>query len=177
LAIKVFEECKHRIKSMALIHEKFYQSQDFSRINLKEYIDGLARDIMAGHSLNQNITLQVEVEQARFGIDTIIPLGLLLNEVLTNSFKYAFTENSVGRIEISLKKVGVKKYEMRISDNGPGFDHAEFSKDSATSLGFELIRILTEQMNGTIELLPGQGTIYSIIFTDMEQDRIPKTNV
>ncbi|MFI5203863.1 MAG: two-component regulator propeller domain-containing protein [Flavobacteriales bacterium] len=174
LAIRVFDECKLRIKSMALIHEKFYQSQDFSRINLKEYIEGLAIDIMAGQNLHKNIKLEVDVDQAKFGIDTIIPLGLLLNETLTNSFKYAFKDQASGEIYISLKKIGIKDYEMHISDNGSGFNHMEFNKPNSSSLGFELIRILSEQMNGTIELLKGKGTIYKLTFSDMEQERIPK---
>lgn len=174
LAIKVFDECKHRIKSMALIHEKFYQSQDFSRINLKEYIEGLAIDIMSGQNLHKNIKLEVEVDQAKFGIDTIIPLGLLLNEILTNSFKYAFINKTSGQISISLKRVGGKDYEMHIADNGVGFNPDEFNKPKGSTLGFELIRILSEQMNGNIELLSGQGTIYRLTFTDMEQQRLPK---
>ena len=173
-SLQVFEECRNRIKSMALIHEKFYQSKDFTHIDLREYVENLVQGLIQTYNVNKDIEVITEIRATKLGIDTIIPLGLILNEIISNSLKYAFDQTDKGLITIKLTRSDEKKYTLTISDNGKGFEKEKFMGNSQT-LGFELIKILTEQINGRIELLPGNGTSFILHFFDIDKNRTQET--
>lgn len=173
-SLKVFEECKNRIKSMAIIHTKFYESKDFSKIDLADYVQELVKDLIHTYNVNKKIDLVCNINSIQMGIDTVIPVGLILNEIISNSLKYAFNNSNVGKIEISLKRdLTNDEFEMIVGDNGPGFEKAKFYNDGIESLGFELIKILSEQLNGTVELMDTPGTVYKLKFFEIDKHRSP----
>lgn len=165
--LNTFSEIQNRIRSMSLIHQKMYKTEDLKSINIEEYIRDLSNNLVSTYRLTNQIDLDVNVEVNNFNSDTLTPLGLIINEVISNALKYAFEEDRVGKITVSLKKVDNKKYEMLIGDDGVGLDENILEK-ADESFGTELIIALVEQLNGTIELMNTQkGTCYRIIFEDV----------
>lgn len=167
--ISLFEECQNRVMSMALIHEKLYKSSDLTNINAKNYIETLAESLMKSYKTDKEIELEVECSTSIISIDTLMPLGLILNEFISNSLKYAFVNKGQGKIRIQLEKLGTASYKMIVCDDGIGLP-SNFSWENSTTLGIELIVTLVEQINGTIEKIDLPGTCFKIVFQD-----IPKT--
>ncbi|MFZ5553029.1 MAG: ligand-binding sensor domain-containing protein [Bacteroidota bacterium] len=166
----LLQDSKNRIKSMALIHEKLYESKNFTKVNIGEYLDKLVNDLIDTYGVNIKIKVEKEIESDSFGFDTIIPLGLLINEVISNSLKYAFNDREEGKIIFKLKKEG-EYFILVIGDDGIGIPKEKFENNTDT-LGMELIKILTEQLNGTIELMGVKGTVYRIKFMSIDKRRI-----
>ena len=162
-ALAVFEESKNKIKSIALIHEKLYRSGDFSKVALSEYIQDLLKNLIDAYSVKKEIKLITDLKVDALNLNTIIPIGLLMNEIISNSVKYAFKEKAAGEIYIQLKTLDDTTYEMTIGDNGKGFEGDPFVGESAT-LGLELVKILVEQLDGSIRKMPSNGTYYYIKF-------------
>ena len=163
-SLALFEEAKNRIRSMALIHEKMYQSGDLAHIDFQDYIVSLTNDLIATYSLNCDIFLDIKIDDhVKFDIDTIIPVGLLINEIVSNTLKYGFIGRDKGIITIHLTKQNDDLFVLKAGDNGVGITKEVFEGDSAT-LGVELIKVFTEQLDGEIKLLDGIGTTYEITF-------------
>ena len=162
-ALSIFEECKNRIRTIALIHEKLYKSQDFKKINFNDYLILLIQDLVKTYNVDTEIELKTDLQIEYFNLNTIVPLGLLLNEVISNSLKYAFRETDKGEISISLKEKSMNQFELLIGDNGCGYE-GEPNKPSKSTLGLELIKILTEQLDGNITKLNQKGTVYLLEF-------------
>jgi PAS domain S-box-containing protein len=173
-SLEVFEESKNRVKSMALIHEKLYQSESLSRLNLKEYVQQLVNNLVNSYRQNiYSIESKIEIAEIYFGADIAIPLGLIINELVSNSLKYAFPEGRKGFIYISIKKEDSNKYKMVVGDNGIGLPQ-NFDFENTDTLGLQLVSSLVSQLNGEIELngsslndrveLGETGTEYNIIF-------------
>lgn len=169
-SLALIEDSKSRIKSMALIHEKLYETRNFSRVNIGEYLDTLVRELVDTYGLDTEVHIDKKIEADSFGFDTLIPLGLLLNEIVSNSLKYAFPDRNEGTLIFHLKK-HEDRFELLIGDDGIGMPKERFSESNKT-LGVDLIRILTEQLNGTIEILEGKGTVYRILFESIDKQRI-----
>ncbi len=162
-ALNVFEECKNRIKSIALIHESLYKSNEVSRINVREYMSMMMKSLLETYPVDKEIELKMDLNVSYLNLNTILPLGLMLNEIITNTIKYAFPEKSKGEIYIQLKPVDDENYEMTIGDNGVGYKGEPFAVENPT-LGLELVKILTEQLEGTITKLDVPGTFYFLKF-------------
>lgn len=167
--IQALEESKSRIRSMALIHERLYETKDFSRVNISDYLDRLVKDLIETYGIQANIKLDKKITTESFGFDTVMPLALLMNEIITNSLKYAFKNREEGKIFFHLTKPN-EHFELIIGDDGLGFDKKIFEKTSNT-MGIELIKILTDQINGEIKLLNKPGTVYKIIFKGIDKKR------
>jgi two-component sensor histidine kinase/ligand-binding sensor domain-containing protein len=168
-AIALFDEAQNRIRSMSLIHEKMYQSKDLSAVNIEEYIKDLTGSLIRTYQLSQNIKLDLKINVDTFESDTLTPLGLMINEVISNSLKYAFEENTTGTIIIYISKLEAHKFEMIIGDDGVGIPDGKFA--SGNTFGTELILTLTEQLEGTIERIKDmKGTMYKVIFYDIKND-------
>ncbi len=165
-ALAMFEECQNRIISMAIIHEKLYRSEDLANIDTKNYIETLAASLIRSYRTDMEVELEVNCTVSSVGIDTLMPLGLILNELISNSLKYAFTDRSGGNIQIGLNKKYNGEFEMTVQDNGIGLP-ADFSWEDSTTLGIELIKTLVEQVDGTIEKMAGPGTCFKICFRDI----------
>lgn len=160
--LKLFQECQNRIISMSLIHEQLYRSDDLASINLKDYLDLLTDRLRALYDINNKVEIQVELSGDQINLDTLIPISLILNEVISNSFKHAFAGVGAPRIDVRLEKEE-HQYMLTIADNGTSFDVKKFLEES-NSLGFELIKALVEQIDGEIELQSHDGTSCTIRF-------------
>ncbi len=161
--INILKECQNRIKTMAFIHESLYQNKDFSQINFSEYIVTLVKNLFYSFEADQQkIRPNFDVEPILLSLDTSIPCGLIINELVSNALKYAFSEKEEGAIFVELKKVNGKT-KMVIADNGKGMPDSVNYKNTET-LGLQLVNTLTEQINGTISMKRNKGTIFEIIF-------------
>jgi two-component sensor histidine kinase len=167
VSLELFKEIRNRIRTISLVHEKLYKSQDYANINVKEYINMLVENLIDTYSFDKNIDLKINLQVEYFNLNTIIPLGLLLNEVISNSFKYAFNETNEGIIEITLEKTGPDNFVLTIGDNGKGYEKDPFQSESVT-LGLELVRILADQLNGKVEKLKQKGTYYRLEFKPLK---------
>lgn len=163
--LEMFEISKSRAKSMALIHERLYQSSDLKRIDFGEYIEKMASDIFNTYiSDPKKINLEINVENAMLDINTTIPLGLILNELLNNSIKYAFPEGKKGTIKVVFSKID-DYFQLKVADNGIGFpENIDFKNPD--SLGLQLINSLSEQIDGKINLNRTNGASVTISFKD-----------
>jgi PAS domain S-box-containing protein len=161
--IKMFEDSKNRIRSMALIHEKLYQSEDISLIDFSDYIESLAGRLLEVYGvLGKGIDLHINAEKIFLSIDSAIPCGLIINELVSNSIKHAFPKGRSGIIEIDMdKKDGT--YNLIMADNGVGFpENIDFR--NTESLGLQIVQTLTSQLGGEIELERNEGTRFRIVF-------------
>ncbi len=167
-ALEMFRKSQNRAKSMALIHEKLYASQDLKRINFKEYMESLASDLY--HTYTEDIRLIkliMDLDDIMLDVETSIPLGLILNELLTNSLRHAFPDGKSGEIHIELHSTEEDEFKLIISDNGIGFpENLDFK--NTESLGMRLVNNLTEQISGEIELDRTVETKFIITFKDVE---------
>ncbi|MEW5859701.1 MAG: CBS domain-containing protein [Cyanobacteriota bacterium] len=164
----MFKDSQNRIRSMALIHEKLYQSEDLSRIDFAEYIRDLADNLLRSYKASsQAITLKTTVNDITLNIDTAIPCGLIINELISNSLKHAFpTPSKDNEICINIYSSGNNQFILHVSDNGIGFPK-DLDFRNTESLGLELVCTLTEQLDGTIELDSRRGTSFNIIFSEI----------
>lgn len=161
--INLLKECQNRIKTMAFIHESLYQNKDFSQINFSEYIITLVKNLFYSFETNQQkIKANFDVDPILLNLDTSIPCGLIVNELVSNALKYAFDDGREGAIFITLKKQA-EKIKIVVADNGRGLpDKLDFR--NTETLGLQLVSTLTEQINGTISLNKNKGTTFEIIF-------------
>ncbi|MBK9592499.1 MAG: hypothetical protein IPO32_13730 [Crocinitomicaceae bacterium] len=156
-------ETENRIRSMALIHEKLYKTGNLASLSVRNYIEELAINILESYeNHNVNIKLKFDLEDREYGIDTLIPLGLIINEALSNAIKHAFYERTEGNIWISIHSNGPISH-MKIKDDGIGAD-LTFDELKEDSLGLELIDSLTDQLDGKLELNTETGFEYSFEF-------------
>ena len=165
--LDLFRESQNRVKSMALIHEKLYQSENLANINISEYIRSLTNYLFHAYQARGcGIELIADIEEVLLDIEQAIPCGLIINELVSNSLKYAFPEERGGRIEISLfagRTNGSATVTMMVRDDGIGISEGiDYLKTS--SLGLQLVTSLTKQLNGSIELNRENGTAFKIVF-------------
>ncbi|MCP4582361.1 MAG: hypothetical protein GY839_12165, partial [candidate division Zixibacteria bacterium] len=160
----IFQESQHRVKSMALVHERLYQAQDLARIDFAEYVRDLTTYLFRAYGVNSSLTkLKIKVDNVTLGIDTAIPCGSIINELLSNSLKYAFPAGQPGQIRIDLQPLADRRFVLLVSDDGIGFpEELDFRKTK--SLGLRLVNTLVRQLNGTIELKRDGGTKFKIMF-------------
>ena len=180
-AFGIFKESQNRIKSMALIHEKLYQSEDLTKIDFAEYIKSLTFHLFHSYSVDPStVELSINFKDVLFDIDTSIPCGLIINELISNSLKYAFPvtkrqelengsfanhNSQKGEISVDFQLEG-EKYVLTISDNGVGFPEGLDFQNTET-LGLRLVNILVSQINGVITLDKSEGTSFKIEFTKL----------
>lgn len=157
-------EGQSRVRAMALIHEKLYQSQSVSEIDFEAYCKQLSHQIAQLFPNGQSIDCEVDVVNVKLDIDTAIPVGLILNELITNAYKYAFP-NGKGRLRISAKKNEQHTYTLRIEDTGEGLpDHFDWRKSK--SLGLRLVHRLARQLYGAAEYSNDGKSTFEITFKD-----------
>jgi PAS domain S-box-containing protein len=159
-------ESQDRIRSMALIHEKLYRSADVARVDFREYAEGLMAGLQRSYFPGPGVRVFADVENVSLDIDLAIPCGLIVNELVSNSLKYAFGNGREGEIRVALARDG-GKYVLTVSDNGPGLPPGVDFRDTP-SLGLQLVNMLVSQLEGTIELDCSQGTRFKITFAEIE---------
>jgi PAS domain S-box-containing protein len=158
-ALNIFKESQSRARSMALIHELLYKSTDLKRINFGDYIRTLSSELLRTYSTG-NILLNLFVEDLMLDINTTVPLGLIVNELVSNSLKHAFPQGQEGNIVINFHK-SKEKYILIVKDDGVGFPEEVDYKNSDT-LGLQIVNSLTGQIDGVISLEKGKGTKFTL---------------
>jgi len=180
---KAFRESQNRIRSMALIYEKLYHSEDLARIDMREYIDSLSADLFRTYNVNPiDITLQNDVKEIYLTLETAIPCCLIINDLVSNSLKHAFPPEKdnmeggkrnkpKGQIQVSFssrkRKKNGNEYTMVVHDNGIGFPD-EFNYKKVETLGFQLVSMFVKKLRGTIELSSRCGAETRITFSSRE---------
>ncbi|HWQ19680.1 MAG TPA: PAS domain S-box protein [Methanotrichaceae archaeon] len=163
-AIEAFRESRNRIRSMSLIHEKIYRSQDLTKIDFVDYSRNLISALMAAYNIRKNaIEVRLNAEGVFLEIDKAIPCGLIINELVSNALKHAFNQSLRGVIKIELKSQGDNELVLIISDDGCGFPE-EMDVSKSKSFGLKLVSTLVEQLKGTIDLHREGGTQFRITF-------------
>ncbi len=170
----LLKSTQNRVISMAMVHEMLYMRKDIAHIEYKSYVQELSEYLIRSiKGLDSKVHLKIDIPDIKLGIDTAIPLGLLINEAVTNALKYGFEDEEEGEIYIALKKEIDKHYTLNIGDNGVGFPDTVTYKNSK-SLGLKLIYNLTRQLKGTIKRdTSKKGTNYIIKFKEVKQQLSP----
>ncbi|MES2131511.1 MAG: histidine kinase dimerization/phosphoacceptor domain -containing protein [Bacteroidota bacterium] len=159
---QLFIECRNRLDSIAAVHELIYTAKSYSQLNFKEYLDQIIDHIIQTYSSIKNIKIEKGITDVHVDISTAIPLALIVNELITNAYKHAFTKNDKGVIEVSLLENNNQVF-LTIKDNGTGFDKTKIPEKS---IGMDILDGLVEQIAGTCELKTGSsGTSYKISFS------------
>jgi len=163
-AIDQIKQGKERIKSMALIHQKLYRSES-GLIDFNEYVGLLVKEISFVYEMKIKVITKIEVENIFLDVDTAIPLGLIINEAVTNSFKYAFRGDKINTLFIRITKEKDHNYKLILEDNGSGIS-TDLNLTKTTSLGLKLIYRLVKQLHGTITQTNENGAKFAINFKD-----------
>ncbi|MBN1780809.1 PAS domain S-box protein [bacterium] len=158
-----FQYSKSRIYSMALVHEQLYRSGDFSKIQMKPYVDMLLRELDKAYQISSRIRITSRIDDSILGIDDAIPCGLILNELLTNAVKHAFPGNRRGEIAITVEKKADQTHEIVVRDNGVGMPES-VDMDRLDSLGLHMVKVLVNQIDGDLFIEEGPGTAIRIRF-------------
>ena len=162
----ILQESRNRIRSMAIIHENLYRTEDFSSIKFASYIKNLTHNLIASYSVNRKVILDIDLAEIDLVLDQAIPCGLLINELITNSLKYGWKEGENGVISIRLKEVK-NIVELEIKDNGVGLP-VEFEDMNSDTLGLQLVVTLAEQLDAELKVDVKDGTKYLIKFENIK---------
>lgn len=166
--LEILKDTGSRIQSMAIVHTKIYNSKDYEFINFAEYTKNLIENFQSNYGFKlRNVRFMNNIDSVKLNIDTAIPCGLILNELLSNAVKYAFKENTDGIIDINLINKEGRKFLLTVKDNGVGTDNTDKIINS-DSLGMQLVKLLTKQLNGDYEIRsePGKGVEFNINFEE-----------
>jgi PAS domain S-box-containing protein len=167
-AQEVIRESQNRVKSMVLIHEKLYQSKDLGRINVGEYAKNLVSNLLRAYGGNLNhVTFAVDTDDIFLNIDTAIPCGLILNELVSNSLKHAFPDGKEGEIRIGLHSENDHRFTLTVKDDGVGLPK-DLDFRNTESLGLQLVNTLVDQLEGSINLHNSEGTSFQISFGELK---------
>jgi two-component sensor histidine kinase/HAMP domain-containing protein len=155
-------ESESRIRAMALVHEKLYQTENLAHVDLGDYIDSLSRYLLQTYS-KVKVDLHLHLEPLMIPLDKAIPFGLILNELITNTLKHAFLSGQSGQIDITLKQDGANASFLRVADNGKGLP-ADFDWTRTTSLGMQLLAGLAQQIGAKVTVTSDCGTVTELTF-------------
>lgn len=161
--LTVFTESQQRIKAMALVHEKLYQSDRLAQISFAEYVRSLTRDLIQSCMFNPGVQVSIQVDELDLAVDAAIPCGLIINELFANAIKYAFPQNRSGTIFVQFTPDPAHGYRLVIADTGIGLPES-VDPQTTKSLGLRLVHALTRQLRGTLELDRSNGTRFTITF-------------
>ena len=164
---KAMVEGQTRLKSISLLHQKLYQHDELTKIEMDDYINDLAQYIIKNfNNLNKKIDLKTNAESIVLDLDTAIPLGLILNELITNSIKYSFAEVDEGEIEVTIKRLNNQNdYQLKVSDNGAGLPQS-LEIEKLPSMGLKLVKSLSRQIHGSFETMVDAKAHFIVKFTE-----------
>jgi PAS domain S-box-containing protein len=158
------QECQTRVQAIALIHEKLYQSKDYSRVPFSEYAKSLASSIFAATGISPTtVSLHLAMDDVSLGVDKAIPCGLILNELITNALKHAFPPPNHGTVTVEMHQNADRSILLSVSDDGVGMPDKYELKDSL-SLGLSLVYTLAEQLEGKVDIVRHGGTTFRVTF-------------
>lgn len=161
MVLDAIQESQNRVQSMGMIHQKLYQGKNLSAIEMKDYFINLGEGVLDSFGLDDRIRIECVMDELELDVDTAVPIGLIVNELLTNAMKYAFPKGREGTIKISMKEEG-KHLKLEIADNGIGKE--VLNKKSSKGFGTQLVHLLTQQLDGKLEEIVENGTIISLEF-------------
>ncbi|MEL4456232.1 tetratricopeptide repeat-containing sensor histidine kinase [Lutimonas vermicola] len=156
--ISAIEESRNRVYSMSMIHQKLYQGLNLSSIGMKEYLIDLSQHISDSYGGDGRISYNYDLEEMELDVDSAIPMGLIVNELLTNSFKHAFPKNVKGLISITCRHITESRILLEVGDNGIGLLEFDKEDDAGRGFGTQLIDLLIQQLDGSIMTINGLGT-------------------
>lgn len=163
-ALEIFHDTQHRVRAMALVHEKLYQSNNLAQIDFRDYIEHLASSLFHSYSpQTSRVTLRVDIGDVALSVDSAIPCGLIVNELISNALKYAFPDNRQGELIVRLREADAGRIEMSIEDDGIGFPQ-KLDFRNTESLGMQLVHSLARQLSGTLDLDRDHGTKFTLRF-------------
>jgi PAS domain S-box-containing protein len=160
--LELIKETRYRIMSMSFIHDLLYQTKDFTNIDFAKYLENITSHIMNTYNLNKNISLNLNIESIFLNLDNAIPCGLIVNELITNAFKYAFPNDKKGEINVTLKLID-GQVRLSVADNGIGIKK-EVNYQTSESLGFQLINSLVSQIDAKLIYDNKIGTQFTLYF-------------
>jgi two-component sensor histidine kinase len=165
-ALRMLQESRDRIRTIALVHEKLYRSPDLSRIDFAEHLGHLSAILVDSYALVRGrVGLDLDVRDCFLSLNAGIPCGLIVNELVSNALKHAFPDGRSGRIRVELKPAGAGMFRLAVADDGVGLpEGADFG--SAPTLGLQIVGMLVEQLEGSIEVDRRSGTEIRIVFED-----------
>ena len=157
-AVDAVKEGQHRVKSMALIHQKLYSAEDIRGVDVQDYFENLIDELKQAFGATE-VRSEVNTSGLKMDIDTVIPLGLIMNELITNAFKYAFDDLENGRLDLSIVEGG-DQLMVILKDNGKGLDQSTI--EASNSFGWKMIRSLSRKLKAEIEVVNNQGTTITL---------------
>jgi two-component system, sensor histidine kinase PdtaS len=161
--LELFRRSQDRVRSMALVHEQLYQTDDLAAIDFAPYVESLVRNLVASYRGDAgNVRLKLDVAGVFLGIDTAIPCGLIINELASNALKHAFPGDRAGQLTVYMRHED-GSYVLEVGDDGTGLSHPQDIRKSQ-SMGLQLVTLLTEQLDGTISIDASCGTRFRITF-------------
>jgi len=165
--VEYFRESQNRISSMAMVHETLYQSEDLGNISSQDYIQNVIDHLSSAYmGSDQSIELHVDIEDIQLDVDRAIPIGIIMNELVSNALKHAFKDRDDGKIEILFTRVSQRKCVLTVADNGGGIPDT-IDPASPITLGLELVGLLVKQLNGDLEIQSKNGTSFTISIPDL----------
>jgi PAS domain S-box-containing protein len=163
----IFKQSQNRVKSMSMIHEQLYQTEDLAKIDFNSYVNGLIKSLFQMYSVNQKqIECDVNVGDVMLDIETAIPCGLIINELVSNSLKHAFIDKTEGKISFNMMR-NSNMINFNVSDNGIGIPD-NFHIENTSTLGLNLVKTLVNQLEGELTVEHNNGISYDVIFKEME---------
>jgi PAS domain S-box-containing protein len=168
-AQETYKESQNRVVSMALIHQDLYQSKDLAQVNFADHVRNLAENLFASYGIKDDrVSLIIEAENLELVVDTAIPCGLVVNELLSNSLKHGFPGGRKGEIRINFAAFENGNFILTVADNGVGFP-VKMDPEKTDSLGMQLVSVLVQQLGGTLELDRTDGTSFTITFKEYHE--------
>jgi two-component sensor histidine kinase len=162
--VELLRESQNRVKSMALIHEQLYGTDDLAKIDFGSYVHSLAANLFDAYAIDPaSLRLAIHADDISLEVDMAVPCGLIINELVSNAIKHAFPSGTIGTIEIMIRVKGTGQMEIVVADDGVGLASKTDPSESPT-LGLRLINTLTAQLDGQLNVDTGKGTRFSIIF-------------
>ena len=166
-SVQLFRESENRIKSMTIIHNKLYNSKNYERIDFGDYVKTLIDNLFLSYGVSKaDIRTKIDVRNVKLNIDTAIPCGLIINELVSNSLKHAFRDGK-GSMNIKLQSDEERQFTLTVEDDGPGLPN-DFNFLTSNTLGMKLVHLLSSQIGGSIQFESNDGTKYVMKFNEVK---------
>jgi two-component sensor histidine kinase len=164
-SVAMFQESQQRVRSMALVHERLYRAKDLAQVEFTDYIQGLASSLFSSYRIDsRRINLEINVDEVRLAIDTAVPCGLLINELVSNCLKHAFAGRQRGKVRIDLLAATQADVLLCVADDGVGLP-PNFDPQTARSFGMQVVLALVDQLHGSLEVRCHADTEFRILFS------------